>query len=503
MYLLTNEEMRRADEYTIRKSGTPSSELMERAGQALAREVTKSDIGGKALCVCGGGNNGGDGFVCARILHASGVETDVLFFAERETEDCAEKREKYIRSGGKILSVIPTITEKKEYAVVIDCLVGTGLHGSLQGKNRQAVEYINALKAMGAKVFSADIPSGLNGKNGRAEGVCVHADETLCMGEVKTGVVLGDGADHAGKITRADIGIRLPETGYAEWIDGEYAQALLPKRKRNSHKGTYGRAAVVAGSVEYTGAAMLAATACARSGAGYTVLFLPKDLLPIFFLRQPEILIKSINDGGRYAFNRESMEELLGFDSVAYGMGMGVSEEVAKGAAYLLEAYTGRLILDADGLNALAAFYGADVSALLKKRKCDVVLTPHVKEFSSLSGYSVAQIKEDGICLAKRFAKENGVCLLLKDCASIVTDGTSVTINTTGNSGQAKGGSGDVLSGVLAGLCAMGASCRESAIAGSYLTGRAAELAAAALSEYSLLATDCIAYLGKAFLELV
>lgn len=304
------------------------------------------------------------------------------------------------------------------------------------------------------------------------------------------------------EIQRTGIGMRLPETEKAVLVDKAYVLERLPKRKRDSHKGTYGKAAIVAGSIEYTGAALLAATACARSGAGYTTLFLPKELLPVFFLRQPEILLKSTNEGGRYAFKPENMKELLGYDSVAYGMGMGVSAEVAKGAVYLLERYAGKLILDADGLNSLAAFYGAELSVLLQEKKCDVLLTPHVKEFSTLSGYSVAEIKENGISLAKRFAKAHGICLLLKDAASIVTDGCFVAVNTAGNSGQAKAGSGDVLSGVIAGLCAMGANTKDGASAGSYLVGRAAELAAAQTGEYSLLATDVIAQLGKAFLEL-
>lgn len=502
MYLLTNEEMRLADEYTINGLGVPSLELMERAGRALAKAAAGFCKQGKVLCVCGGGNNGGDGFVCARVLATEGLETEVLFFADRESADCAANREKYLAAGGKILSKILETAKENEYDVVVDCLVGTGLRGGLKDKNAQAAKYVNTLKQKGAKVISADIPSGINGKNGRAEGVCVHADETLCIGEVKIGAVMADGLDCSGKITRADIGIKLPKNDYAVWLDKAWVKKRLPVRKCNSHKGTYGKAAIVAGSVEYTGAAALSAAACARSGAGYTTLFLPSELLPSFYLKQPEILLKGINDGGRYAFNTENMQKLLGYDSVAYGMGMGVSDDVKKGAAYLLENYSGKLILDADGLNSLALFDKNELFALFKNSKCDVVLTPHVKEFSRLSGYSVAQIEEDGIELAKAYARENGVSLLLKNAASVITDGTRVAVNTTGNSGQAKGGSGDVLSGVIAGLCAAGASVFEGGCLSSYLVGKAAENAAAKIGEYSVLASDLIAYLGGAFLGL-
>lgn len=285
-------------------------------------------------------------------------------------------------------------------------------------------------------------------------------------------------------------------------LDKKNVKELLPKRKRNSHKGDYGKAAIVGGSLEYSGAAMLSAMACARSGAGYTTLFLPMNLLERAYFCQPEILLKSTNAGGRYAFNPNNMETLLDYDSIAYGMGMGISEEVKKGAAYLLENYQGKLILDADGLNSLAMYAKEELSFLFKNSKCDVVLTPHVKEFSRLSGYTVEEIKEKGVAIAKRFANEKGVCLLLKCATSVITGGQGVFVNTTGNSALAKGGSGDVLSGVIAGLCAMGASGKDGACVGSFLMGKAAELASEVLSEYSVLATDVIAYLGRAFLVL-
>lgn len=270
---------------------------------------------------------------------------------------------------------------------------------------------------------------------------------------------------------------------------------LLPPRKRESHKGTYGKAAIVGGSLEYTGAAYLSAAACLRSGAGYTALFVPRDILPYYILKAPELLLKGISEGDRYSFDEEKMRELLDYDAVAYGMGMGVSEEVAKGAAYLLEGYTGRLILDADALNSLAA-YKRPLPAVKNR---DVVLTPHAKEFSRLSGKTTEEILEEPVEAARSFSKAHGVNVLLKSAVSVVTDGESATLNFTGCSGQAKGGSGDVLSGVIAGLCAQGSSTLDGARAGAYIAGLAAELAAREYGEYSMTATDEIAYLGKAF----
>ncbi len=286
--------------------------------------------------------------------------------------------------------------------------------------------------------------------------------------------------------------------GRARVGDEAFVKENLPKRKRNSHKGSYGRAAIVAGSIEYTGAAYLSAAACLRSGAGYTTLFLPKTLLPAYALKLPEILLRPVCEGERYAFDERSMKELLAYDSVAYGMGMGCSEGVFQGAKWLLENYTGKLLLDADGLNSLAR-YGQ--RTLFSKKKCEVVITPHILEFSRLTGRNAEEILEKSAPLATAFAKENGVTVLLKNARSVVTDGKSLTFIVAGNSGQAKGGSGDVLSGIIAALCAQGASTYIAAVCGGYLAGKAAELAAKEWGEYSLTAGDCIARLGKAFLS--
>lgn len=496
MYVLTNKQMREADEYTIKTLGVPSLLLMERAGIALADEVEKFEEEGKIICVCGGGNNGGDGFVCARVLKTRGVDVGVVFYAENTSADCRVNLEKWLALGGEILTEIP-----KDACLIVDCLYGTGFKGSLLGADMDTVNTINKLKKQGVVVVSADIPSGVNGENGRVESIAVQATLTVCIGEIKTGVLLGDGIDYSGALKRVDIGIELPEKeAYAHLIDRAWAYETLPTRKRNSHKGDFGRAAIVAGSIEYTGAAYLAASACLRSGAGYTVLFTPSEILPYYVLKAPEILLKSTNDGGRYAFNQERMDELLGYDSIAYGMGMGVWEEVALGAVWLIQNYEGKLILDADALNSLTAYRREELSAIFQKKKCDVLLTPHAKEFARLLGVPLKEILYEGFSASKALAKRWGVNILLKNAASVITDGDRTTLNDAGCSGQAKGGSGDVLSGVIAGLCAMGLCAYDAGALGAYLCGMAAELLSEFQGEYSLTPSDIIAYLGAAFL---
>ncbi|MBQ7369031.1 MAG: NAD(P)H-hydrate dehydratase [Clostridia bacterium] len=269
-----------------------------------------------------------------------------------------------------------------------------------------------------------------------------------------------------------------------------YVSGLLPKRKRNTHKGDYGKAAIVGGSEAYTGAAYLSAAACVRSGAGYTALFVPETIFPYYVLKIPEVLLKK----------QGNPAELLSYDSIAYGMGMGVSREVADGAVWLVENYAGKLILDADALNSLAKY--ENIAALFSRKQCDVLLTPHVKEFSRLSGESVEEILKKGLTAAEAFSERHGVGVLLKNAYSAISCQGKTLVNTRGTAGQAKGGTGDVLSGVIAGLCASGLSLFDGACAGAYAVGLAAELAGEKISEYSLLASDLISYMGRAFLRI-
>ncbi len=500
-YLLTNAQMRAADEYTINELKIPSLKLMERAGLALADEAERLAPRGKIVCVSGGGNNGGDGFVCARILLKRGRDIEVVFLAEKLSAECEINRAEYEMLGGKIRSALP----EGKIALLVDCLFGTGFKGEFSESLSRLTEEMNERKERGTKILSADIPSGVSGDDGFAAKAAVNADVTLCIGERKAGVYLGDGPDHAGEIACADIGIRLPEKEpypYAFLADKELVSQIVKPRKRNSHKGIYGKAAIVAGSEKYTGAAYLSTLACLRSGAGYTTLFTPSNLLPFYALKAPEALLESLNEGGMVAFTEDNFEKLLSYDSVAYGMGTGVSEDVALGAEYLIRTYTGKLILDADALNSLAKFRLDELENLFAAKKCDVLLTPHVKEFSRLSDRTVTDILRSGTQAATEFALRYGVSVLLKNAATVIADGNKTAVNVTGTAGQAKGGSGDVLSGVIAGLCASGLSPFEGGVAGAYLTGKAAELAVQTYGEYSLLATDVIERLGEAFLSL-
>ena len=491
MRLLTSEQMRKADEYTIKELGVPSQTLMERAGAALAEKALEM-LGEKSrvACVCGGGNNGGDGFVCARFLLEKGMDGRVVCTAEKFSKDCAIQQEKYLAAGGKIETELSGAVD-----LIVDCLLGTGFQGEPRAVTALQIKKINAQKERGVKVLSADLPSGLNGTNGLGT-ICVEATETLCIGEVKTGAVLQNGLDCCGKLSRVDIGIARGDFA-AETVEKEYVYGCLPKRKRNTHKGTFGKAVIIGGSKAYLGAPYLSASAALKSGAGYVSLCVPEGIFPFYALKSPELLLKTIRGEESIRFNEKDFKELLSANAIAFGMGAGVSQDVAETAAYLVENYTGRLVLDADALNSIAQYL--DVDSLFAKKRCDIVITPHVKEFSRLTKKSVQELVKAGVAAPKGFAEKWGITILLKGASTIVASAGSLLVNTRGTAGQAKGGSGDVLSGVIASLCAQGLSAFDGAACGAWLTGVAAELAEKNSNEYSLTPSCVIESLPFAF----
>lgn len=481
--ILTNEQMRAADKKTIEEKGVPSLELMERAGKAIAVAVPS---GGCICVVCGGGNNGGDGYVAARYLLERGEEVCVVSLSEKRSPDCATNFRAF---QGAVHSVFP----RRRYTTVVDCIFGTGLTRPVEGIYRAAVEFING---MGAFVVSADIPSGLS-DCGIPLGVCVKADITVAVQAEKTGLWLNDAPDYCGTIVTADIGIETDGDSACRYEDGDISP-FFPQRRRNTHKGSFGRCVILAGSAAYTGAPLLAAGALKRMGTGYSELCVCRSIFSSYIGKYPEVILTAFPEqDGMLACREDALEKLCSASAIVFGPGCGVSEEIYRIAVYLLSHYTGTLVLDADALNAIAK-YGAEV---LKHKKCGVILTPHLKEFSRLAEEEVENIRQDGCVLAKKFAATYGVTLLLKSAVSVITDGERVVLNTTGSSALAKGGSGDVLSGILGGLAAR-LTPFQAAVCGAYLLGKAGEEAERRLGAYSATATDVIEAIPSCVLAL-
>lgn len=469
--ILSVEQMRAADEYTINSLGLTSEILTERAAAAVAEEIKKRLYGGRVLVCIGKGHNGEDGKIIAGILssiHGFTVAT--------------------LNVSNGILKMLD-----KKFDIIVDCIFGTGLNREVEGKYRQAIEKINA---SGAFVISCDIASGLNGNTGRVMGAAVKADLTVAVQEYKLGHFLNDGPDYSGEIVAKDIGISIWGEDYAKRLNSDDAAKYFQPRPRNVHKGNFGKVAVLGGSKSFAGSALLSlgGVSALKLGNGYANLAVPECIYGALAGLNPECTLTVMpSDGEKLVFDEQSLNKLLNYDAIAVGMGMGVSPENYKIISYLLENYKGKLVIDADGLNTLS-FYGVEV---LKNKECETVLTPHIGEFSRLIKKDKCEITDNSIRLAADFAKEYGVTLVLKSAVSIITDGTEVYINVSGHSGMAKAGSGDVLSGFVAGLLARSAETLEAAATACYIYGKAGEFAVKAKNEYTVTATDFIAVLPE------
>lgn len=472
--VLTVAQMRQADSYTINQLKIPSQTLMRRAGIAIADEVTVAAeriCAKKILVVCGTGNNGGDGYVCAQELKNRGYNVAVYAMDGNLSPDCERERAAY--SGVYATEIFADI--------IVDCLFGTGLCRTISGEYAQVIEKINFSSAY---VISADIPSGLNGDNGFAEGCAVKADITVAIAENKSGYFLNDGPDYCGTVIKKDIGITCPEDTNAHIFENCDVKEFYPKRRRNSHKGTYGTAQLIAGSDRYIGAAALAAEAALKSGCGYVKLNTYIQNRFHLAAKLPQVIFTDDID--------------FSADCIAVGSGCGVSEALYKTIQNVLKTYNGTLIIDADGLNCLAK-YGNEI---LTDKKCNVILTPHVKEFSRLSKLSVGEILSDPIANARNFANGYNVTVLLKNAVSVLTDGTRVALLHRGNSALAKGGSGDMLLGFACGTAARGVDGFNALAVASYTLGLAAEICAQDRTEYCVTSKDLIKNLHSAVRKL-
>lgn len=470
-------EIKSAEEEMIKK--TSATQLMRSAAEALAETVSRamkekrfSDV----LFVCGGGNNGGDGFCAAQILFEQGKDVAVLCLSRKFSRECAEMAARY---RGELFGRIP----RRRFALIVDCVLGTGIKSAPEG---DAATLIRFISDSGAYVISCDLPSGLT-ENGIALSPCVKADETLSLGGLKSALCLADGADVAGKISVADLG--LEPKGGAELYESADIKAFFPKRKSHVHKGNFGCAEIFAGGAVYSGAAFLSASACLKSGVGYTRLSAVDPLYSNAIGKLPACVLREFRgiDG-----------EMLSADCIAMGMGAGVNERVYAYLVEILPKYTGTLVLDADALNALSE-YGTEI---LKTKSCRVIITPHPREFSRLLGLSTAETLSRAAELCKSFSEEYGVVVVLKNNRTLIAEGNRLAVNLTGTPALAKGGSGDVLTGLIAGTCARGVSPFESACVSSYLLGKAGELAESELGEYSVDASDVVRWIPKAILSL-
>lgn len=443
-YCLSSFEMKESDSYTI-ANFTPSIELMERAGRGIFDYIKDNfDDSYRILIVVGSGNNGGDGLVAARYLHNFGYDVDVYIPFGVKTQEAFINKEKL-----RINPINNLIGDEK--LIVVDSIFGIGLNKNVEGKYKDLIDKINKLKKY--KTISIDIASGINADNGYVLGNAIKADITLTLGEFKLGHFLNEGKDYSGEVIRIDIGIKLPNyRKYIRVLDKNDYKIYFPKRMRNSNKGTYKKVTQIGGTSTTPGALELSKKAylALKMGVGYSQVAFPKSLKFIYNMSYPEIIYVPLKEkfDGTIKFNKKDLKKLLSSEVITLGMGIGVSKDIYKMISYLLINYSGKLVLDADALNTLAK-YGVGI---LENHKCDVILTPHLKEFSRLSGFSVDEIKYNRIKLGVGFSSIYNVVLVLKDSTTLIFNNDLIYLNHNGNSALAKGGSGDILSGILTGV---------------------------------------------------
>ena len=489
------DNMRKSDAYTAEHFTTMRG-LIERAGKAIFETVEWRP---PVAVVCGIGNNAGDGFRVAELLHEANIPCELFLLSDRFTVDGQYFYERCEKLG---ITIHRGLDEFKldGFATMLDCIFGTGFKGEVEDPVRTAIERINSSDAY---VVSADINSGLGPDSGLGK-TCVHSDLTVSLGCFKSGHFLNSAKDIIKDKVNCDIGIEpLDEPAYL--IEKTDIRRLFEHRPHNSNKGDYGTVALIGGSKQYSGAAKLAnlSLAALRSGAGIAKLAVPESIVDAvlpYVLESTLFPLDEVN--GAYSFSYSTAENLMHRTSAAaIGMGMGRSREVKRLLEYLLCEYSGHLVVDADGLNVLSQL---DKNRF-KNSSCRLILTPHPKEFERLCGEKFEEFRGDLIASAQKYAASSGAILLLKGATSIITDGKTTYLVDRGCPGMATAGSGDVLSGILAGICGWvdDDDLLLGVAAGAYIAGLAGEIAARDIPNVSMIASDTVKAIPQAVNEIL
>ena len=493
-YIVTKKEMQAIDTYTIEKIGIPAEVLMERAALLLVEQIIRlNTMNGRILIVVEGGNNGGDGLAAARILSGRGYQVDITYIGgiARPSEQFQLQRNILKQMGVRLRKTIPN----KDYSVVVDGIFGVGLSREIDGIQKKMIEYLNHMEAIKVAI---DIPSGIDATTGAILGIAFRADYTVTFGLKKLGMFFSDGIDYCGKVICENIG--FPENAIKQVKPQIYAynqsdMCKRPKRYDNSNKGTYGRVAVIAGSKNMSGAAFLCGKAAYSTGAGLVKIYTHESNRVILQSQLPEAVMMTYGD---YEGALSCIEDAMKWATViVVGPGLGVDTTSERMLYELLMNAEVPLVVDADALNILS-----ENIELLEMTSASVIMTPHMKEMSRLIQKTVPEIIEKRFLIAKQFARKMGVTLVLKDAKSIVTNGGEQTyMNLGGNNGMSTGGSGDVLSGIIAGMIAGGLPLDEAAKMGTYVHCQAGDKAAEKKGKYAMLASDIISCIGDVMYE--
>lgn len=516
--LLDSRQMKQCDKNTIEHFGVPSLVLMERAALSAADEIDRyfqkdrqqrrtvpaeEEIGRHfckanrrkitVLAVCGFGNNGGDGLAISRLLFQRGYEVAIVMPPEpgRISEETRTQREILKNYGIEIADAMP----QREFDVVIDALFGIGLTRNLEGVY---LEYLTKMNEKSGLKVAVDIPSGIHADTGEVMGIGFRADMTVTFAFEKPGLLLYPGAEYAGDVLVKDIGIDshslLEEQPFLFAAEPEDLNRI-PPRKNRSNKGSYGKVLTAAGQKNMAGAAFFSGKASYLTGAGLVKIFTEEQNRIILQELLPEAILTAW-EGNK--FLEESLAEALSWGNVIVaGPGLGTGKTAVKIVRLIVKQAKIPIILDADGLNVISEHL-----QWLKEAAAPVIVTPHLGEMARLAKKSIAEIQKHLLQVAREFAEEYNVVCILKDARTITAlpDGRAC-INTSGNHGMATAGSGDVLTGILAGLIAQGMEPEQAAVTGVYLHGAAGDRQAEKTGTYGMMARDILDGIGLVLKE--
>ncbi|MCK4410452.1 MAG: NAD(P)H-hydrate dehydratase, partial [Candidatus Eisenbacteria sp.] len=506
------ETMRAIDSECIDNLGIPGLKLMENAGVGTVRFIER-ELGpqkGRAVTVvCGKGNNGGDGFVIARELRRLGANVSVYLAGHRGdvSRDARTNLDRLghetvveLSDGRSVAGFVEVITKSD---LVVDAVFGTGFTGVPRGLSGTVIGQMNAC---GRPVLAVDVPSGLNATTGVAEGECVEAAWTCTMGLPKRGFYIDHGRACVGTLYVVDIGIpkkAIETVGVQDNIlTMQEAAELLPKRPFDGHKGTFGSVVVIAGSVGYTGAGALTALSALRTGAGLVYLGVPSSLNDIMEMKLTEVITKPLAETAARSLSPESLSDirelLENAEALALGPGISRDRETQSLVRSIVAEVRVPCVIDADGLNALTP-----ESIGQRMGDAPVVLTPHPGEMARLAGRTVGDVLADREGVTRDVAVTARATVVLKGAASVVAAPSGeLYMNPTGNSGLASGGTGDVLTGVIAAFQGQGVEATKAAALGVYVHGLAGDLAAEALGEAGMIAGDVLDHVPYALMEI-
>ncbi len=505
IYALDAMRARRAEERAVAEHGLDVETLMQRAGTVIAEEVGCRAPYGSITVVAGAGNNGGDGWVAARELAGRGRSVTVVTAEPPEAiEGVAGDAARSAAGAGVDVQVVGTETLATDAfigsAVVIDALFGIGFSGPM----REPYDtWIDAIDASGALVVSADVPSGIDASTGAVSGRAVRADVTVTFSAPKVGTIVYPGAEFAGELVVADIGIPMGLLGGAGdpevWDVGEY-RSHVPRPAPDAHKNTRGRVLIVAGSGAFPGAAALTAMGAQRMGAGYVTVAAPQSVVAVLQTKLTSAIVMGLPENPSQTVAEGVTDAILDiaqdFDAVVLGPGMTVAHGAVDVARALVGSLAMPLVLDADGLNALV-----DSIDVVTGRSAPTVITPHPGELARLLDVTPASVQSDRLSYGRELSGEQLACVL-KGAHTVVSGKGRQVVTLAGNPGLATAGTGDVLAGMIGALLAQGLESFEAGALGAYLHARAGDHAAAKLTTLSVVAEDVPGFLPAAIREL-